>query len=99
MPVFLAMFGANLPHEGHNFCGQKLTMPTLFKAQNGMEIRRNVPVGVTGCAKAKTRTQKLAAAMKACHKKHNKARRRACEKAARKAYGAKKASKTKRRAR
>jgi len=83
-------FGANLPAKAHgSFCGQKLTMPTLFKAQNGREIHQNTPVGVTGCAKGLTRAQKLAAALKACHKKPNKARRQACEKAARKAYGAK----------
>jgi hypothetical protein len=36
-----------------------------------------------------TGAQKLAAALKACHKKHNKSKRKACERAARKAYGAK----------
>ena len=85
-------FGANLPKGALNFCGQKLVMPILFKAQNGLEIHSNVPVGVTGCGKALTRKQKLAAALKACHKKHGK-KRAACEKAARRAYGAKKASK------
>jgi len=80
-------FGANLPAKANdNFCGQHLVMPILFKAQNGMEIHQNVPVGVTGC-KGLTRAQKLAAALKACHKKHGK-KRASCEKAARKAYGA-----------
>ena len=83
-------FGANLPAKAHgSFCGQKLTMPIVFKAQNGLELHQNTPVGVTGCGRTLTRAQKLAAALKACHKKHNKARRKACEKAARKAYGAK----------
>jgi DNA-binding beta-propeller fold protein YncE len=83
-------FGANLPASAHgSFCGQKLVMPTFFKAQNGLEIHQNTPVGVTGCPKGKTRAQKLAAALKACHKKHNKAKRASCEKTARKAYGAK----------
>jgi hypothetical protein len=83
-------FGANLPASAHgSFCGQKLVMPTFFKAQNGLEIHQNTAVTVTGCPKAKTRAQKLAAALKACHKKHNKAKRASCEKAARKAYGAK----------
>jgi hypothetical protein len=63
-------------------------MPTFFKASNGLEIHQNTPVTVTGCPKAKTRAQLLAAALKACHKKHNKAKRAGCEKAARKAYGA-----------
>ena len=81
-------FGANLPASAHgSFCGQKLVMPTLLKAQNGLEIHQNTPVGVTGCGRALTRKQKLAAALRACHKKHGK-RRAACEKAARKAFGA-----------
>lgn len=42
-------FGANLPKGSYDFCGQKLTMPTLFKAQNGAEIHQNTAVGVTGC--------------------------------------------------
>jgi hypothetical protein len=89
-------FGANLPASAHgSFCGQKLVMPTFFKAQNGMEIHQNTNVGVTGCPKAKTRAQLLKAAMAACHKKHNKARRANCEKAARKAYGAKTSKKKK----
>jgi hypothetical protein len=80
-------FGANLPAKAHgSFCGQKLTMPTVFKAQNGLEIHQNTPVAVTGCPKPKTRAQLYAAALKACHKKHNKARQ-ACEKAAKKKYG------------
>jgi len=85
-------FGANLPHGTLNFCGQKLTMPILFKAQNGMQIQKNIPVGVTGCPKGLTNKQKLTAALKACKKKHGK-KRAACEHTARKRYGAK-ASKT-----
>jgi hypothetical protein len=47
-------FGANLPEKArYSFCGQKLVMPTLFKAQNGLEIHRNTPISVTGCPKAK----------------------------------------------
>jgi len=90
-------FGANLPAKAHgSFCGQRLVMPTLFKAQNGLEIHQNTPVTVTGC-KALTRHQKLLASLKACHKKKNKTRRQACEKAARRAYGAKASKQTKRR--
>jgi hypothetical protein len=37
-----------------------------------------------------TRAQKLKAALRACHKKHNKSKRRACERAAHRRYGAKK---------
>jgi hypothetical protein len=44
-------FGANLPAKAKNsFCGQKLVMPTFFKAQNGLEIHQNTPVAVTGCS-------------------------------------------------
>ena len=67
-------------------------MPTLFKAQNGLEINQNVNIAVSGCPKALTAKQKLAAALKACHQKHGK-KRASCERAARRAYGAKKASK------
>jgi len=90
-------FGANLPAKANdNFCGQKLTMPVRFRASNGLEITGNTPVGVTGCGKALTRAQKLAAALKACHKMKNKHNRQACERAARKQYAAKKASKSRR---
>ena len=85
-------FGVNLPHGSYDFCGQKLAMPTFFKAQNGMEIHQNTPINVTGCPKPLTNKQKLAAALKACHKKKNKAKRQACERAARKKFGAKKAN-------
>ena len=81
--------GANLPVKAKgSFCGQKLAMPTAFTAQNGMVIHQSTPISVTGCPKAKkaTRTQKLAAALKACHKKA-KGKRQACERAARKKYG------------
>jgi hypothetical protein len=82
-------FGANLPASAHgSFCGQKLVMPTFFKASNGLEIQQNTPVGVTGCGKAKTRAQLYAAALKACHRKHNKGKRAGCENQARRRYGA-----------
>ena len=88
-------FGANLPAKAKDdFCGQKLVMPIRFKAQNGLEITQNTPVGVTGCPKALTKAQKLAAALKACRHKHGK-KRASCERAARKAYGAKVAKKSK----
>jgi DNA-binding beta-propeller fold protein YncE len=71
-----------------NLCKSKLVMPTEFVAQNGVTIHQSTPIGVTGCAKKKTlsRAQKLAAAMKACHKKA-KGKRSGCERAARKKYG------------
>jgi hypothetical protein len=72
-----------------NLCTSKLAMPTAFVGQNGAEIHESTPIGVTGCAKAKapTRTQKLAKALKACKKKP-KGKRAGCEKQARKRYGA-----------
>jgi hypothetical protein len=72
-----------------NLCTSKLTMPTEFLAQNGTIIHQNTPVGVTGCAKKKslTRAQKLAAALKLCHKDRNHAKRAKCEKTARHKYG------------
>jgi hypothetical protein len=33
-----------------NLCAEKLTMPTEFIAQNGLEIHQNTPVSVTGCS-------------------------------------------------
>jgi hypothetical protein len=84
--------GANLPAKAKgSFCGQNLKMPTLFVAQNGLEIHESTPVTVTGCPptrpKVKTRAQKLAAALKACKKKA-KGKRASCARRARKSYGA-----------
>jgi hypothetical protein len=81
---------ANLPvKDKGNFCGQTLSMPTEFVGQNGAVIHQSTPISVTGCPKAKTaaqvRAQKLAAALKACHKKHG-SKRSGCEKTARKRY-------------
>lgn len=79
-------FGANLPtRDKYSFCGQKLVMPTLFKAQNGLEINENTPIAVTGCPNTHTRAQKLAAALKACHK-DKQGKRVACEHSAREKY-------------
>ena len=45
---------SNLPAKANgSFCGQKMKMPTLFVAQNGLEIHGSTPLTVTGCAKAK----------------------------------------------
>jgi hypothetical protein len=75
-----------------NLCTVKggLKMPTEFVAQNGAVIHQSTPIGVTGCPKAKTAAQlraaKLAAALKACHKKKG-SKRSSCEKAARRKFG------------
>ena len=67
-------FGANLPKGGLNFCGQKLTMPILFKAQNGAEIHQETPVSVTGCppsvsiTKAKVKGNSIAVTVKVAEK-------------------------------
>jgi hypothetical protein len=73
-----------------DLCKSKLTMPTEFTAQNGAVLKQTTPIAVTGCKKAKpTRQQLLAKALKQCHKKQSKAKRRSCEAQARKRYGAK----------
>jgi hypothetical protein len=79
-----------------NLCTSKLVMPTEFVGQNGFKINESTKISVTGCAKVATltRAQKLAKALKACHKKKG-ARRIGCEKAARKRYGPLKAKKRK----
>jgi hypothetical protein len=87
-------FGVNLPHGSQNLCGGKLAMPTLFKASNGLEIKQNTPVSVTGCPKTLTQQQKLNRALTVCRHKHAN-KRAACERAARKRYSAKKATKKK----
>jgi hypothetical protein len=74
-------FGSNLPHGSYDFCGRKLTVATFLKASNGLDLTQNTPVTTTGCAKAASTAQKLAAALKACHKKHGK-KRAICEHAA-----------------
>jgi hypothetical protein len=72
-----------------NLCTSKLTTPNEFVGQNGATFTQNTKVTVTGCPKTKTltRAQKLALALKACKKKPKGAKRKACERQARKKYG------------
>jgi hypothetical protein len=79
-----------------NLCTSKLTMPTELVAQNGTVIHQTTKVNVTGCPKTKTltRAQKLATALKTCHKDKNKTKRNTCEHNAHKKYGPTKTKKT-----
>jgi hypothetical protein len=101
----ISSFETSLPEGPHSvlsangdLCASKLTIPTGLTGQNGAQVNQSTAVTVTGCPKTKvlTRAQKLALALKACHKKKG-AKRRTCERAARKKYGPiKKAKKAKR---
>jgi hypothetical protein len=72
-----------------NLCTSKLTMPNEFIGQNGAVIKQSTRIGVTGCARAKalTRAQKLAKALKACRKDRKHGKRASCERLARRRYG------------
>ncbi len=73
-----------------NLCTAKLTMPTEFVGQNGAAVHRSTPISVTGCPrkKAPTRGQKLATALRKCHKQPRGSSKRAtCERLARRKYG------------
>ena len=91
---------ANVPEkEDYSLCKARLAMPTEITAQDGAVINQNTTIAVGGCggvlpAKAVklTRARLLAKALKACKKDKKNSRRAACEKKARKRYGAKKAA-------
>jgi hypothetical protein len=92
----IASFETSLPQGPHsvlsangNLCASKLAIPTEMVGQNGALVSQSTKVTVTGCPKAKvlTRAQKLAIALKACHKKPKGNKRQACERTARKKYG------------
>jgi hypothetical protein len=91
-----SILGANLPASANrSFCGQSLTMPTILTAQNGLVLRQQTQISVTGCAKARglTRAQLLARALRTCGHRYRGAsharKRKVCERAAHKRYGAK----------
>jgi hypothetical protein len=70
-----------------NLCQGSLLMPTEFFGQNGAVLKRSTKIAVTGCKKKSlTRKQKLAKALKACHKKRG-TKRANCERAARRRFG------------
>jgi len=85
---------AYLPKSSYNLCGTNLQMPTTITGQNGAVINQTTKITVTGCPKTTSRKQKLAAALKACHKIKNKHRRTTCETNAHKKYGTTKKTKT-----
>ena len=65
-------FGVNLPPKAkYSFCGQKLVMPTHFKASNGLEIHQNTSITVTGCP---TKHKHKKHTKRASRTSHNKAR-------------------------
>ncbi len=77
-----------------DLCGQALAMPTAITAQNGAVIKQVSKVTATGCPRpkkvktaAQLRAQKLAKALKACHKKVRHVNRKKCEKETRARYG------------
>jgi hypothetical protein len=76
-----------------NVCKEKLSMPTEFIAQNGAEIHQTTPISVTGCAKTLTRSEKLKAALKACHRDKSKSKRQVCDQLAHRKFGPLKKSK------
>ena len=78
-----------------NLCAQKLTMPTELVAQNGAVIHQTTSIAVTGCPKSRTRAQLRAAALDACRKKHDHAKRAVCERIVRNRYRAQKTAKKK----
>jgi hypothetical protein len=87
-----SILGANVPASAkYSLCGQNLTMPTVLTGQNGVVVKQNTKLAITGCAKttkkALTRAQKLAKALKACKQDKKKAKRQQCAKQARKKYG------------
>ena len=46
----------NLPKKSKgNFCSGKLVMPTAITAQNGLQIKQNTRITVTGCPRIKAR--------------------------------------------
>jgi hypothetical protein len=72
-----------------NLCKSKLTMPSEFTAQNGAILTQQTKIAVSGCPKPLTRQQQMHKALKACQKKGNHAKRKACEGQARKRFASK----------
>ncbi|HWX95778.1 MAG TPA: hypothetical protein VNZ01_02915 [Solirubrobacteraceae bacterium] len=74
-----------------DLCKKPLIMPTVITSQSGIVITQQTRIKVSGCPSRKglTRAQRLAKALKACRKQHDKRKRAACERQARRRYAAK----------
>jgi hypothetical protein len=90
---------ADVPEKKkYDLCGETLMMPTTITAQNGVLIDKDTKIAIQGCGAVKAvkakKLSKLAAALRACRGKykHAKAKRAACERAARRRYAASKAT-------
>jgi hypothetical protein len=88
---YSVLAAAGTGNSRYDLCGQTLAMPTAITAQNGAVLKQSTKITATGCPKARalTRAQRLAKALKACHKKHGKART-SCRTKARHTYGTRK---------
>ena len=79
--------------QNYNLCKADLSMPVTLRAYNGASIEQTTRITATGCGGVAgfkvTRASRLAQALAACHRSKNRPRRRACERVARKRYGAK----------
>jgi hypothetical protein len=56
--------GSALAANG-KLCNSRLTMPTVFTAQNGIVVHQSTPIAVTGCAAKTSRAHKARKARKA----------------------------------
>jgi hypothetical protein len=79
LTIVLQGYGLSVQLVGSTSIKSGVTTST-FKAT------QSTPISVSGCPKALTNKQKLAKAMKACKKKHGKAKQTACAKAAHKRF-------------
>jgi hypothetical protein len=66
--------GTNIPAKAKgSLCGQRLTVPTTLTGQNGVVVKQNTKVAVTGCAKGKPkRAKKAGSARRSADRKRGK---------------------------